>query len=107
MQIEIKDAGSSATVVLNGRLDIAGAEVVALPLATLSGVKQAIYVDMAAVSFIASIGLRHLVSASKAVARRGGQFILVDPNDMIVDVITTSGLSDLLPHQYGQPATRA
>lgn len=102
MQIEIKDAGSSATVVLNGRLDIAGAEIVALPLATLSGAKDVIYLDMAGVSFIASIGLRHLISASKAVSRRGGQFVLLNPNDAVMEVITTAGLSDLLPHQKGQ-----
>ena len=101
MQIEIKDSDSSTIVVLNGRLDIAGAEVIALPLATVSGAKNLIYVDMAGVSFIASIGLRHLISASKAVARRGGRLVLLDPNDMVLEVITTSGLSDLLPHEKG------
>jgi hypothetical protein len=33
MQIQINDAGSTATVVMVGRLDIPGAEVAALPLA--------------------------------------------------------------------------
>ena len=105
MQIEIKDSNSSTVVVLNGRLDIAGAEVIALPLATVSGAKNLIYVDMAGVSFIASIGLRHLISASKAVARRGGRLVLLDPNDVVLEVITTSGLSDLLPHEKGPAAS--
>lgn len=99
MQIEIREAGASATIVLNGRLDIVGAEAIALPLATLSGKKNTLFVDMSRVTFIASIGLRYLVAASKAVSRRGGQLVLIDPNDAVIEVIGTSGLSDLLPHR--------
>src|SRR5437016_1099591 len=97
MQITVNDAGSTATLVLNGRLDISGADVVALPLATLSGAKDALFIDMAGVTFIASIGLRHLVSAAKAVGRRGGRLALLNPNPIVVEVIATSGLNDLLP----------
>lgn len=97
MQFAINEAGSAATIVLNGRLDIVGAEVVALPLATLSGSKSDLTVDMAAVTFIASIGLRHLVAAAKAIGRRGGRMVLLNPGVTVVEVITTSGLTDLLP----------
>jgi len=97
MQIVIDDAGSTAVVVLTGRLDITGAEVVALPLATLSGAKQALVIDMTGVSFIASIGLRHLVSAAKAVGRRGGSLVLRNPTPPVTEIIITSGLGDLLP----------
>jgi anti-anti-sigma factor len=96
MQIQIHDAGSTATVVMVGRLDISGADVVALPLATLAGSKSDLFVDMAGVTFVASIGLRHLVSAAKAVARRGGRLVLLNPNEAVAEVITTSGLTDLL-----------
>lgn len=97
MQIAINESGPTVTVVLTGRLDISGADVVALPLATLSGAKDSLVVDMAGVSFIASIGLRHLVSAAKAIGRRGGTLVLINPNPAVVEVITTSGLNDLLP----------
>lgn len=97
MQITIDDAGATATVVLTGRLDISGAEVVALPLATLSGAKNSLIIDMAGVSFISSIGLRHLVTAAKTVGRRGGRLVLLNPNAAVVEVIHTSGLTDLLP----------
>jgi anti-anti-sigma factor len=96
MQIEIKDAGATANVTMIGRLDIAGAEVVALPLATLAGSKTGLVVNMAGVTFIASIGLRHLVSAAQKVARRGGRVVLLNPTEAVTDVITTSGLTDLL-----------
>jgi anti-sigma B factor antagonist len=96
MQIAIRDDGSAATVKMTGRLDISGAEVVALPLATLSGSKNALFVDMAGVTFIASIGLRHLVSAAKAMGRRGGRLVLLNPDTAVTEVITTSGLAGLL-----------
>jgi anti-sigma B factor antagonist len=96
MQIAINDDGSTTTVTMVGRLDIAGAEVVALPLATLSGSKSALFVDMAGVTFVASIGLRHLVAAAKAMGRRGGRLVLLNPTEAVAEVITTSGLADLL-----------
>jgi anti-anti-sigma factor len=89
--------GAIARVALTGRLDILGAEAIALPLATLAGSKQGLIVDMSGVSFIASIGLRHLVSAAKALARRKGLLVLLNPTEMVAEVLTTSGLTDLLP----------
>ncbi len=97
MQITIlDDAGSTAKVVLNGKLDISGAEKIALPLATLAGGKRALLLDMAGVTFLASIGIRHLVAASKALARRGGHLVLLNPNPLVTDVLTTSGVVDLM-----------
>jgi anti-sigma B factor antagonist len=98
MQITVSDeAGPTARVGLVGKLDIAGAEVVAMPLATLAGSKTGLIVDMSGVTFLASIGIRHLVSATKTLARRGGRLVLVNPNDMVKDVLVTSGVSDMLP----------
>ena len=104
MKIDVHDAGSTATVRLTGRLDIPGADVVALPLATLSGSKSDLAVDMAGVTFIASMGLRHLLSASKAIRRRGGRFVLVNPNDAVAEVIEAAGLADFLKIERGGAA---
>ncbi len=105
MQIAIHDDGTAAIVTMVGRLDISGAEVVALPLATLSGSKSTLFVDMAGVTFIASIGLRHLVSAAKAVGRRGGRLIVLNPTAAVTEVITTSGLAGLLQIERGASQT--
>jgi anti-sigma B factor antagonist len=86
-----------------GRLDILGAEAVALPLATLSGSKNGLYIDMSGVTFVASIGLRHLVSAAKAVGRRGGKVVVLNPTAAVAEVITTSGLTGLLHIERGAP----
>jgi anti-anti-sigma factor len=97
MQITILDAaGNTAKVVLNGKLDISGAEKIALPLATLAGGKSGVLLDMTAVTFLASIGIRHLVMASKALARRGARLVLLNPNALVTDVLTTSGVVELM-----------
>ena len=101
MKIAIHDNGTAATLTMVGRLDLSSAEVIALPLAALSGSKNALFVDMAGVTFIASIGLRHLVSAAKTLGRRGGRLVLLNPNTTVSEVITTSGLAGLLQIERG------
>jgi anti-anti-sigma factor len=92
-----EDRGTTARVALTGRLDIVGAEKIALPLATLAGAKRGLIVDMSGVSFIASMGIRHLLSAAKALSRRKGLLVLLNPTDMVAEVLTASGLTNLLP----------
>lgn len=97
MQVTILDeTGTTAQIVLSGRLDIVGADVVALPLATLSGAKTALLVDMANVTFLASIGIRHLVVSAKSLGRRGGKLILLNPSPIVTEVLTTSGVVSLM-----------
>jgi anti-sigma B factor antagonist len=108
MQIVIDDAaGATARVALMGKLDIQGAEVIALPLATLSGGKKNIIIDMSGVSFIASIGIRHLVSAAKALARRGGTLILISPTDVVAGILTTAGINSIIPTVGSESEARA
>ncbi len=108
MQIVIDDEGGSvARVSLVGKLDIQGAEIVALPLATVSGGKQNVLIDMSGVSFIASIGIRHLVSAAKALSRKGGQLILISPTDIVESVLTTAGITSMIPTVGSESEARA
>ena len=97
MQIQVvDDGGATAKVVLTGKLDIAGAEVIALPLATLSGSKSGVTIDMSGVTFIASIGIRHLVSANKALIRKGGRLELLNPNNLVTEILDRAGVSSLM-----------
>jgi anti-anti-sigma factor len=98
MEITVSEFGDAGKkVVLVGKLDIAGAEKIELPLATIAGLKNNIVVDMVGVDFIASIGIRHLVLAARAVARGSRKLVLLDPNPLVTEVLVTAGLSDFLP----------
>jgi|SRR5215472_1124188 len=98
MDITISKFGDIGTrVVLVGKLDIAGAEKIATPLAAVAGARNNVVVDMVAVDFIASIGIRHLVMAAKTVARASRMLVLLDPNPIVSEILVTAGLADLLP----------
>ena len=98
MDIEVSYFGDFAKrVTLKGRLDIAGAQKIELPLAALAGTRANIVVDMRAVELIAAIGSRHLVMAAKAVARGGGRLVLLDPTAPVTEVLVTAGLAQILP----------
>ena len=90
------DSGQTARIALTGKLDIQGAEAIALPLATLSGSKKNVVIDMSGVNFIASIGIRHLMSATKVLSRRGGRLVLLKPTAPVLEVLQTSGITELI-----------
>jgi anti-anti-sigma factor len=108
MDITISEFGTvGKRVTLVGKLDIAGAGRIELPLAAAAGSRQSIVVDMLGVDFIASIGIRHLVLASKAVARGNGKFVLLNPNPLVTEVLATAGLEQLLPIVRSEDEARA
>jgi anti-sigma B factor antagonist len=98
MKISISDFGTAAKrVTLTGKLDIAGAQKIELPLATLAGTRGNLVIDMAGVDFIASIGIRQLVMAAKAITRGAGRLVLLGPTAAVTEALEMSGLLDLLP----------
>ncbi len=85
-------------ITLVGRLDIAGAQAIDLPFTTMASSRKAwILVDVSQVTFLASIGIRTLVSSAKAQARRGGRIVLASPQPMVEDVLKLAGIDSLIP----------
>jgi anti-anti-sigma factor len=107
MQVAIDDAGPIAMVKLSGKLDIVGAEVIAMPLATLSGVKSGLIVDLSGVTSITSMAIRQLVSAVRVLGRRGGRLVLLNPNDLVTEVLVRAGVRDLMPITRSESEARA
>jgi anti-anti-sigma factor len=87
----------SVRIILNGRLDMAGSAKIDLPFCAAAGSNRNIVVDMSAVTFIASIGIRTLVIGAKTVQRRGGRLLLLNPRPDVEQVLETIGVTDLLP----------
>ncbi len=109
MQISIlDDAGPTATVALQGRLDFKGVEVVAPPLATLSASKRGLVIDMSGVTFIAGVGVRQLLTASLELMRRGqARLVLLRPAELVLDILAAAGITDLMTivHNEREAAT--
>jgi anti-sigma B factor antagonist len=84
-------------VILDGRLDITGAGIIDLQFSAIAGSHRGVVVDLASVSFLASIGIRTLLLGAKAVQRRGGCFILLNPVDEVERVLEVMGVTELMP----------
>jgi anti-anti-sigma factor len=94
-------------VVLAGSLDISGAETLDLPLATIAGGGGGVVVDMTMLECIASIGIRHLVLAARALRRGRGRLVLLDPNPHVTDTLLRARVDDLLPIVRSEEDARA
>jgi len=90
-------AGNITKVLLSGRIDIAGASAIDMPLSLVGGSKKAVIMDLSGVEFMASLGLRSVVLSGKAVLSKGGKFVLLAPRPAVEEVITTSGVDELFP----------
>ncbi len=100
--------GGITKVILDGRLDIEGAAAVDLKMNVIAGSKKAVLVDLQQVSFLGSMGLRALVAPARAIKSRGGKIVLFGPNEMVEQVLKTSGIDTLIPvHHELQSALAA
>jgi len=98
MQLQTEEiAGVVTKISLTGRLDIAGAQAIDLRFSALTGAKRAIVVDLSAVSFIASMGLRTLIMGAKTVLAKSGRMVLLAPTADVEKVLADSGTSTILP----------
>jgi anti-anti-sigma factor len=85
-------------VTLSGRMDIQGTEAVELQLTTLIAQAQRIVIDMADITFLASIGIRLLIASGKALKQKGGRIALVvGENAAVIKTIKTTCGDLILP----------
>ncbi len=86
-------------IAISGRLDIVGTDEIALRFTSLSATAaKSIVVDLSAVTFLASIGIRAFVSNAKAVQGRGGKMVLfVGDNAIVSKTLEATGIDTLIP----------
>ena len=83
---------------LTGRMDTAGAQAIDMKFTAMTATKASqIVVDFSRVSFLASIGIRTLVTNARALARRGGRMVLASPQPLVEEVLRLGGIDTLIP----------
>jgi len=84
---------------LTGRLDMQGVEAIDDKFTFLAASqKHRIIVDLTGLDFIASIGVRSLISNAKAQHQLGGRLVLLAEEDSIVTkVLTHNGINSIIP----------
>jgi len=79
-------------------MDIEGVSHIETQLAGMTAApRMAVIVDMSAVPYMSSIGIRALLINAKAVGKRGGKFILLNPEQNVKNVLETSGIDQIIP----------
>ena len=95
LNIEKKTSGSELTVALTGRLDTTTApELESALKASLDGV-TALVIDMEALEYISSAGLRVLLSAQK-IMNKQGEMKVTHISESIMEIFEVTGFSDIL-----------
>ena len=83
---------------LDGRMDLEGTQAIDLQFSYATSTQPLrLAVDLSNVTFLASIGLRTLLTAARAQAGRGGKMVLVGPNTMVRKILETAGVDTIVP----------
>ena len=82
---------------LSGRLDLEGTQSISDRFTFATTVRKAhIIVDLAEVSFLASVGIRLLLTSARAQASRGGKLVLAAPQTAVRKVLEAAGIDQLI-----------
>jgi anti-anti-sigma factor len=104
-QIELPD--DVLKVKLTGPLDIAGAGDIDMPFSIIAGHNNKVIVDFTGVTFLASIGIRVLVKAARAIGQRKGRLIVFNPSEDARKVLRSTGIDTIIPVVADEPAAIA
>jgi anti-sigma B factor antagonist len=98
MEMRHDNVGEVRRVVLVGRLDTAGVDVVETRFgaAIVPNGKNTI-IDLTEVTFLASMGIRMLISTTRALSRKGGKLVMYGAGPGVRDVIETAALTEIIP----------
>src|ERR1700722_137180 len=97
MDMQVREAEDGITrVELKGRFDIAGAQEVDLRFSAIAGSAKALVVDMAQVSFLASMGVRTLMLSAKTMIRRKAIMAVCAADQNVEKVLRSTGFDEII-----------
>jgi anti-anti-sigma factor len=86
-----------ANILLSGSLDISGVQDIEMDFSRLASGKQPVVIDFSGVTFIASLGMRMLLSAAKKMDTEGNKIVLHSVPPLVETALNTAGLTGILP----------
>ena len=98
MEIHVDALDQGITkITLIGRLDILGVSKIDLKFSAVTGSEKKILVDMGKVEYLASIGIRTLLTGAKTVKMKQGKMVLVNLQPEVSKVLELTGLKEVIP----------
>jgi anti-anti-sigma factor len=109
MPVAIGDEVDGVTIVkLSGRIDVAGAREIDMPMNIVAGSRRRVVIDLSSVEFLASMGIRSIVIVAKSIASKRGACVMFGPNDDVRGVLVSSAIDTMIPiHDVLDDAVRA
>ncbi len=96
MEIKTTVDGTSATIAPVGTLTVASSPDLETAFAGLPEDVVDVTLDVSDLSYVASAGLRVIVSEDKKMHKKGGSLRVAHPNDEVMEVLDVTGLVDIL-----------
>ncbi len=98
MEMQTSRVGDVTKVLLTGRLDTAGVSRIERTFAAeIVPLGKAAIVDLSQVAFLASLGVRMLISTTRALVGKGGKLVLYGANAAVREIIETTSLHEIVP----------
>jgi anti-sigma B factor antagonist len=98
MEVQFADVSGVTKAILEGRLDTANVNIVETRfIAGIVPRQQHAVVDLSKVSFIASLGIRMLLSTARALGSNGAKFAMFGATPVVLEVFEATALSEIIP----------
>jgi anti-anti-sigma factor len=98
MEMQHSDLGNVRKIILTGRLDTAGVDLIETRFgASIVPAGRNTVVDISHVTFLASMGIRMLIATTRSLSRKGGKIALFGATPAVREVIDTVALTDIIP----------
>ncbi len=109
MDLDITELPGPITCVrLTGRLDAAGADAIGLRFTTaVASLSRPAVVDLSGVPFVASMGLRLLISTARGLNVKGHKMALFGAQPLVQGVLEDAAIDQIIPLAATQDAALA
>lgn len=84
-------------VELIGRMDVPGALKADPAFTQIAGEATRVIVDLGRLEFLASLGIRTLVTTSKTLRAKDGNLVVLSPQPNVEQVLRSSGIDTIIP----------
>jgi anti-anti-sigma factor len=94
---QLESTHKITNLLLSGSLDIGGVRDIEMDFSRLASGEQAVIIDFSGVTFIASLGMRMLLSAAKKLDNEGNKLVLHSVPPLVETALNTAGLGTIMP----------
>jgi len=99
MELKILRSDDQVTyVALVGKLDLAGVQQIEMKFtAATASRRKPVVVDLSEMSYLASLGVRVLLSTARALSAQGLKMVLLNPQPAVLQVLQLGKLDSIIP----------